>query len=474
MHNKTDLMTKIITAAEFRKAKKLEKLLDKNEVEINNVYGATERTILHYAATNTKDPQVVLKVIERKAKIDATDDNGGTALHLASYHGIAQTVRILLDNKADILKSDYNGLTALHYAVDRSHYDIAELLLSRGADPDTVMISDDYLRYYKATPLHIAAHKGNKEMIMLLLAYKANRKITDRDEETAADIFDENYYMEGVSFQDLINESNAKCQVNNPAADIIEAPLDMPPVLHKLHSSPEYRITKRKKVFDHSQQVDKKARSSQDEEESFSATGGEEDGWADSSWSRSSDSPSLNIDRSGSESSSRSYSAEQLWDEQQPMGFGRSSSQPRHSNNYEDKGQFTQDNTDSLAAENLLMILFAWIKYLPAPWQKQVFSLFSMQQMLKILEAETNSDQLIYAQLNNQPVEERFIAEHQKYYGQDNFTSGSQEYAQVNQDDSLVSFDDAEVVSSNGILIDPLQKHDINFGLPHLFDGIAS
>ena len=143
--------------------------------------------------------------------------------------------------------------------------------------------------------------------------------------------------------------------------------------------------------------------------------------------------------------------------------------------NHEQEQSFshTADNKqDASAAENLFMIIKSWIKDWPELFQQYILSLFNAQQLLKILEAGTNPDQFIHSQLNDQPLEERFKAEYQKYYGQDNPTSDSQEHAQVNQDD--YSFDDADITSSGEVLIDPLQKHDINFGLPYPFDGIVS
>lgn len=98
-----------------------------------------------------------------------------------------------------------------------------------------------------------------------------------------------------------------------------------------------------------------------------------------------------------------------------------------------------------------------------------------MQQILKLLERTVYPDKFITYQLSNQPAEEKFAAEYQKYFGQDGFISNPQEYAQVNQDNFPVLMDkDVEIISGDGILIDPLPKQDINFGAPNLFSNIAS
>ena len=62
------------------------------------------------------------------ADITIADNNGRTALHLASINGHLDIVRLLLTEGADITIADNDGWTALHYASDRGHLDIANCL----------------------------------------------------------------------------------------------------------------------------------------------------------------------------------------------------------------------------------------------------------------------------------------------------------------------------------------------------------
>ncbi|CAL8088501.1 unnamed protein product [Calicophoron daubneyi] len=56
-----------------------------------------------------------------------------TPLLFACYHGHLRLVETLLDRGSDINATDQNGWTALHWAAQRCHADIVELLLDRGA-----------------------------------------------------------------------------------------------------------------------------------------------------------------------------------------------------------------------------------------------------------------------------------------------------------------------------------------------------
>ena len=108
--------------------------------------------------------------------------DGFTALHVASYFGHANVVRLLLENDADINKIAMNGsnLTALQSAVASIHTDVVKTLLEFNPDVNVRMLGG-------FTPLMSAAAMGAKEIMSLLLMAGADQKLTSDDGLTAAE-----------------------------------------------------------------------------------------------------------------------------------------------------------------------------------------------------------------------------------------------------------------------------------------------
>ena len=87
---------------------------------------------LHWAAKEGH-LTLVTQLIQRGARVNATNMGDDTPLHLAAAHGHLDIVRVLLKNKADINFVNEHGNTALHYACFWGYTGIAEELVSHGA-----------------------------------------------------------------------------------------------------------------------------------------------------------------------------------------------------------------------------------------------------------------------------------------------------------------------------------------------------
>ena len=68
--------------------------------------------------------------------MNACDDNGQTALHLAADKGYHTIVQLLLQSGADVNAADISGISVLEAAVIGGKIDVVKLLLEAGADPD--------------------------------------------------------------------------------------------------------------------------------------------------------------------------------------------------------------------------------------------------------------------------------------------------------------------------------------------------
>ena len=88
---------------------------------------------LHNAADND-NLEEVRRLIAQGADVNAEDDNGATALMVASAEGHSEIVSLLVSSDADVNATRSTGWTALASASTAGHGEIVNLLLSNGAD----------------------------------------------------------------------------------------------------------------------------------------------------------------------------------------------------------------------------------------------------------------------------------------------------------------------------------------------------
>ncbi|XP_037070457.1 integrin-linked protein kinase homolog pat-4-like [Pollicipes pollicipes] len=87
---------------------------------------------LHWAA-KYGHVGIVEMLIQRGARIGATNMGDDTPLHLAAAHGHRPVVQLLLRSKADVNLTNEHGNTPLHYACFWSYQGIADDLIQAGA-----------------------------------------------------------------------------------------------------------------------------------------------------------------------------------------------------------------------------------------------------------------------------------------------------------------------------------------------------
>jgi len=88
-------------------------------------------TPLHRAAL-CGQVEVVQRLLNKGADMNAQSHDRNTPLHIASIAGKLEVVRLLLDHGADVDILGENNLTPLWMAEKRGHDDIVKLLSERG------------------------------------------------------------------------------------------------------------------------------------------------------------------------------------------------------------------------------------------------------------------------------------------------------------------------------------------------------
>jgi cytohesin len=115
--------------------------------------------------------EVVKQYLAAGTDVNATGEDGWSALHCAARHSHKEIVELLIDNGTDVNAKNRSGRTPLLYAVYEGHKEIIELLIANGADLEAKLGSK--------TPLFYVAEAGHKEVVELLIAQGADVNAKD-------------------------------------------------------------------------------------------------------------------------------------------------------------------------------------------------------------------------------------------------------------------------------------------------------
>ena len=135
-------------------------------------------TGLHYAAYLDCNKEVLQAIIDHGADVNATNKNNHTALMFACNNSNEDAINMLLNAGTDPTIGDINGDTCLHAAVGQNcTKEVIEEIINHGADVNATNKNN-------RTALMIACHKGNIDVMNLLLNAGANFDISDDDAQT--------------------------------------------------------------------------------------------------------------------------------------------------------------------------------------------------------------------------------------------------------------------------------------------------
>jgi len=169
--------------------------------------------------------EIVRLLLEKGSAVNVKrTDDGVTALFLASQNGHAKVAKLLLENDADV-NVNADGETALFQASCGGHTEIVRLLLEKGATVNVKRPHDGI------TALWMASAYGRTEVVKLLLNAKADVDAKAYDGKTSLDIAKEKRLTQII---ELLEEAGATKTIatgcsrrpRNEYADDIIAKLD--------------------------------------------------------------------------------------------------------------------------------------------------------------------------------------------------------------------------------------------------------
>ncbi|MEO6264195.1 MAG: ankyrin repeat domain-containing protein [Luteimonas sp.] len=144
---------------------------------------AATPALLAAAGSEEDDVAGVQLLLKHKAKVDARDGNGRSALHEAARAGNAEALGALLAAGADVQARDGAGRTPLLDAARGAHLPVLEALVAAGAD---VAVIDADGRGALASAC--AAEAPSPALAQRLLELGADPELVDRDGKRAVDL----------------------------------------------------------------------------------------------------------------------------------------------------------------------------------------------------------------------------------------------------------------------------------------------
>ena len=141
---------------------------------IERVVGAKAPDISIHEAVGKGRIETVKQHLTAGTDVNVKNDDGLTALNVATYFKNKEIAEFLISKGADVNTKEENSLTPLHLTAFDEYKEIAELLIANGAEVD---IKDKN----GFTPLHYSVGSGHKIVSEFLIAKGAYVNAKDKD-----------------------------------------------------------------------------------------------------------------------------------------------------------------------------------------------------------------------------------------------------------------------------------------------------
>ncbi len=136
--------------------------------------------LLAAAGSEDDDPAGVVLLLKSRARVDARDRQGRSALHVAAHAGHIEIVVALLEAGADPTLSDANGRTPLMEAVRGGHLDVVDELLRQLPDGGAAQAARVDSEGRGLLSLACDSDRATSELVSRLIALGADPAQADR------------------------------------------------------------------------------------------------------------------------------------------------------------------------------------------------------------------------------------------------------------------------------------------------------
>jgi len=196
--------------------KNINLILTTAKPDLNDVRNEQGQTALHIASIFEQTEVVQMLLDYDPGLIDLTDNDGKTALYNATWNGNIKIIQMLLDKKPDSINiRTMTSISLLHIACYLGYVKVVQMFLDKKPDSKITNILgatalhlasiNGHVKIVKMlldydlslinitdkngdTALHTASHFGHVQVIKILLAHNSNRNIRNIDGHTAQDI----------------------------------------------------------------------------------------------------------------------------------------------------------------------------------------------------------------------------------------------------------------------------------------------
>eukprot|EP01124_Arcella_intermedia_P015893 TRINITY_DN22446_c0_g4_i1.p1 TRINITY_DN22446_c0_g4~~TRINITY_DN22446_c0_g4_i1.p1 ORF type:complete len:546 (+),score=134.45 TRINITY_DN22446_c0_g4_i1:234-1640(+) len=161
-------------------------------------------TALHYCIKKSNSTEVIAKLLESNADINAQDNEGKSPLSLAVLNGKIIFVEYLIHARCDLNLQDILGYAPLHHATVARRLDFVELLVNASCNIN-IQSNDGQ------TSLWWACTKGEPKIVSLLLNNMADVNLSSYNGDSP---IIQSVYCEKIEVVKIL--INAKADVNKP------------------------------------------------------------------------------------------------------------------------------------------------------------------------------------------------------------------------------------------------------------------